>query len=72
MTSASHPIFALAEISDSLQDLMQILGVYEFAPHPDFLHWLGHQVCNPDSALIEVCDNIAFAMFGLNPAQFNQ
>ena len=74
MTHAYNPIYLLSEWLDTFEDILHLLGMYEFLPHPDLITWLGHMVCNEEEHPIytDICSNIAFLMLGINPAQINQ
>ena len=74
MNTAYNPILQLAEWAEILEELYHSLGYYEFLPHPDLVTWLGHEVCNGEEHPIyaDVCSNLAFLLFGINPDQLNQ
>jgi hypothetical protein len=39
MTHAYNPIFLLANWVDSIEDLLHLLGFYEFLPHPGEIYF---------------------------------
>jgi hypothetical protein len=74
MNHAVNPIFLIAEWAGSLENLLHLLGVYEFLPHTEVISWLGDTVCDEEDHPIytEVCTNVAFLLFGIQPEQLNK
>ena len=74
MNTAYNSIMKLAEWAETIEDLYHLFGFYEFLPHPDLVTWLGHEVCNEEEHPIytDVCTNILFLLYGINPDQLNQ
>ena len=68
MTHAPHPIFLISGIANNVEEILHMLGMYEFAPNSDLVSWFGHVICNPDGNpdLSDVCSNLAFAFMGLS------
>ena len=74
MNHATHPIFLLSEWVNNIEDVLQWLGMYEFVPQSSFVSWIGHLMCNDQASenLGDICENLAFAFFGINPDQMNE
>jgi hypothetical protein len=73
MTNAKHPIFIISSWADDIEDILHLLGLYEFIPHTDLISWLGHEICNEEIHPVDalICENIAFLLLGINPDQLN-
>ncbi len=74
MNHAVNPIFLIAEWAGSIENLLQLFGVYEFLPHTGLINWLGDVFCNEEDHPIytEVCVNVAFLLFGIQTDQLNK
>lgn len=56
----------------SVQDVMKMLGVYEFMPSNQMMVDGGKLACMNESPFQEVCANALFLLCGFNSAQFNR
>jgi len=74
MKNAVNPIFLIAEWAGSVENLLHLLGVYEFLPHTEIINWLGDIICNEEEHPIyaEACVNIAFLILGIQTDQLNK
>ena len=55
--------------------LLDMLGVYEIAPHTDFFTWLGHWFCNIEvhPIITHICAELAFFVADFNEdGKFNE
>ena len=58
-----------------IKALLDLLGVYEIAPHTEFFTWLGHLICNNEihPILTEICMDVAFWFANLDEdGKFNE
>ena len=73
MTNAWNPIFQIAEWANSIEIIFHLFGFHEFLPHMDVVSALAHYFCNIIDHPVygELCENIIFALSGINEAQLN-
>ena len=58
-----------------IKAMLDLLGIYEIAPHIDFFTWVGHWLCNNEihPALTHVCADLAWLIAGFNEdGKFNE
>lgn len=73
MSNLKSPFLrAVAPLVDSIELLMELLGVYEFMPSNEMMVKGGKLVCQDKSPLQEVCANVLFLLCGYNSQQFNR
>lgn len=73
MSNLKSPfVRALAPFVDSVETVMKMLGVYEFAPSNDMMVDGGMLICKDESPFQEVCANVLFLLCGFNSQQLNR
>ncbi|XP_059093434.1 lipase 3-like [Tigriopus californicus] len=72
MGHATHPIFLLAEAAEDITDLIHELGIYEFLPSSDLMHYIAHEVCDDEHPVgASLCSNLFFAFFQVSYSYMN-
>jgi hypothetical protein len=73
MNHATNGVFQMAEWAGSLENLLHSLGVYEYMPHLEIFSWLGDTFCSQNDRPVytEVCNNLAFLLYGIKPDRLN-
>ncbi|XP_018049963.1 PREDICTED: lipase 3-like [Atta colombica] len=67
-----NPIFQfLARFSDPLDELLKLIGIYEFTPTNEIMKQFQKIVCEEDAITQPLCTNLIFLISGFDKDQFN-
>jgi hypothetical protein len=57
---------------NTLQWLLDLLGIYEFMPSSELLSLVGQFMCNNEAITVDLCANVLFIIAGFNSEQLNK
>lgn len=63
---------AVAPLVDTLEDSLNLVGVYEIMPNTDLMVLGGSLICRDRSPIQELCANVLFLFGGFNSEQLNR
>jgi len=65
------PFSFFNEVNVSLQGLLKLIGIYEFAPTDEMIKQFQKMVCAEDAITQPLCANLLFLIAGFDKDQFN-
>jgi hypothetical protein len=57
---------------NTLQWLLDLLGIYEFMPSSELLTLVGQVLCNEQAITVEICAYVLFIIAGFNSEQLDK
>ena len=57
---------------NTLQWLLNLMGIYEFLPSNQLLTLVGQLLCNDQAITVDICANVLFIIAGFDSAQLNK
>jgi hypothetical protein len=57
---------------NTLQWLLDLMGIYEFMPSSELLSFVGQFLCNSEAITADICSNVLFIIAGFDSEQLNK
>jgi lysosomal acid lipase/cholesteryl ester hydrolase len=57
---------------NTLQWLLDLMGIHEFLPTSELLSLVGQVLCNDQAITVDICANVLFIIAGFDSDQLNE